>query len=49
MLFSYDERELIKQLDLFHNAKKMFGMDITIQMRNKKQLRKFSCSKIYKP
>ena len=25
------------QLDIFHNAEKMFGMDMTIQVRNKKQ------------
>ena len=32
------ERESIdKQLDLFHNAESMFGMDMAIQMRNKKQ------------
>ncbi|KAL5551082.1 hypothetical protein UlMin_001258 [Ulmus minor] len=33
------ERESIdKQLDLFHNVESMFGMDMAIQMRNKKQL-----------
>ena len=25
------------QLDIFHNAEKMYGMDMAIQMRNKKQ------------
>ncbi|KAL5580609.1 hypothetical protein UlMin_013051 [Ulmus minor] len=32
------ERESVdKQLDLFHNAESMFGIDMVIQMRNKKQ------------
>ena len=30
------------QLDIFHNAEKIFGMDMTIKMRNKKQPSKFS-------
>ena len=30
------------QLDIFHNVKKMFGMDMAIKMRNKKQPSKFS-------
>ena len=30
-----------KQLDIFHNVIKMFGMDMVIQMRNKKKPSKF--------